>query len=185
MIRAIERKPIRFSKKAETATSLDALKVAGATPPAVNASRARRRQGNRSGSGGWKSSEKASVKFTVSSTPGARSGKSRACWMGKVIDGGLNWAYQGSFDSVQRYELGGWGRACTSVDPAKDCGLQVAGAGEAHTAVELDDGTLHLLVGASPAQFPARLLSGSAERDLADLDQLMGVEGEDSDDGDF
>ena len=57
-------------------------------------------------------------------------------------DGGLNWAYQGSFDSVQRYELGGWGRACTSVDPAKDCGLQVAGAGEAHTAVELDDGTL-------------------------------------------
>lgn len=40
--------------------------------------------------------------------------------------------------------------------------------------LELDDGTLHLLVGASPAQFPARLLPGSAERDLADLDQLMG-----------
>jgi hypothetical protein len=40
--------------------------------------------------------------------------------------------------------------------------------------LELDDGTRHLLVGASPAQFPARLLPGSAERDLADLDQLMG-----------
>ncbi len=40
--------------------------------------------------------------------------------------------------------------------------------------VELEDGTRLLLVGSSPAQFPARLLPGSSERDLADLDLIMG-----------
>lgn len=42
--------------------------------------------------------------------------------------------------------------------------------------LELDDGTLRTLVGASPMQFPARLLPGSAERDLTDLDLLLGEE---------
>lgn len=40
--------------------------------------------------------------------------------------------------------------------------------------VELLDGTRLLLVGSSPAQFPARLMPGSAEGDLADLDLIMG-----------
>ncbi len=40
--------------------------------------------------------------------------------------------------------------------------------------LELDDGTLRTLVGASPMQFPARLLPGSDERDLGDLDLLLG-----------
>lgn len=40
--------------------------------------------------------------------------------------------------------------------------------------LELDDGSLHALVGACPTQFPARLLPGSTERDLADLDLLLG-----------
>lgn len=40
--------------------------------------------------------------------------------------------------------------------------------------LELDDGTLRTLVGASPMQFPARLLPGSRERDLGDLDLLLG-----------
>jgi hypothetical protein len=40
--------------------------------------------------------------------------------------------------------------------------------------LELDDGTLRALVGASPMQFPARLFPGSQERDLTDLDLLLG-----------
>lgn len=40
--------------------------------------------------------------------------------------------------------------------------------------LELDDGTLRTLVGASPMQFPARLLPGSDDRDLTDLDLLLG-----------
>ncbi len=40
--------------------------------------------------------------------------------------------------------------------------------------LELDDGTLLVVAGASPAQFPARLMPGAAERDLADLDLLAG-----------
>lgn len=40
--------------------------------------------------------------------------------------------------------------------------------------LELDDGSLRTLVGASPMQFPARLLPGSVERDLGDLDLLLG-----------
>jgi hypothetical protein len=43
--------------------------------------------------------------------------------------------------------------------------------------LELDDGTLLVVAGSSPAQFPSRLLPGAAERDLADLDLLMGVPG--------
>jgi len=42
--------------------------------------------------------------------------------------------------------------------------------------LELDDGTLRTLVGASPMQFPARLFPGSDERDLTDLDLLLGGE---------
>ena len=42
--------------------------------------------------------------------------------------------------------------------------------------LELDDGTLVVLAGIAPAQFPARLLPGSRERDLADLDLLMGAD---------
>jgi hypothetical protein len=41
--------------------------------------------------------------------------------------------------------------------------------------LELDDGSLVVLAGISPAQFPARLMPGSRERDLADLDLLMGA----------
>lgn len=40
--------------------------------------------------------------------------------------------------------------------------------------LELDDGTHVVLLGASPTQFPARLLPESRERDLADIDVLMG-----------
>lgn len=40
--------------------------------------------------------------------------------------------------------------------------------------LELDDGTLLVVAGAAPAQFPARLMPGARERDLADLDLLMG-----------
>lgn len=40
--------------------------------------------------------------------------------------------------------------------------------------LELDDGTVLLLAGIGPAQFPTRLLPGSTERDLADLDLLLG-----------
>lgn len=40
--------------------------------------------------------------------------------------------------------------------------------------LELDDGSLVTLVGACPVQFPARLASGARERDLADLDLLLG-----------
>ena len=40
--------------------------------------------------------------------------------------------------------------------------------------VELDDGRLLTLLGASPLQWPTRLLPGALERDQADLDVLMG-----------
>lgn len=40
--------------------------------------------------------------------------------------------------------------------------------------LELDDGTLIKLVGASPQQFPAHLLPDAATLDLEDLDTLMG-----------
>ena len=42
--------------------------------------------------------------------------------------------------------------------------------------LELDDGTLVKLVGASPQQFPAHLLPDAATLDLEDLDVLMGPE---------
>lgn len=42
--------------------------------------------------------------------------------------------------------------------------------------LELDDGTRLVVAGAAPAQFPSRLLAGSREQDLADLDLLMGEE---------
>lgn len=40
--------------------------------------------------------------------------------------------------------------------------------------LELDDGSAVVLAGISPVQFPARLLPDARERDLADLDLLMG-----------
>lgn len=40
--------------------------------------------------------------------------------------------------------------------------------------LELDDGRRVPLLGASPQQWPARLLPGARERDLADLDTLLG-----------
>ncbi|CAN5608041.1 hypothetical protein BH10ACT3_BH10ACT3_06680 [soil metagenome] len=40
--------------------------------------------------------------------------------------------------------------------------------------LELDDDSHRTLLGASPAQFPARLLPGANDRDLADLDLLLG-----------
>ena len=40
--------------------------------------------------------------------------------------------------------------------------------------VDLDDGQRISLLGASPLQWPSRLLPGSMERDRADLDLLMG-----------
>ena len=40
--------------------------------------------------------------------------------------------------------------------------------------LELDDDTALVVAGASPAQFPSRLMPGYRERDLADLDLLMG-----------
>lgn len=40
--------------------------------------------------------------------------------------------------------------------------------------LELDDGTRLVVAGAAPAQFPSRLMPGSREQDLADLDLLMG-----------
>lgn len=42
--------------------------------------------------------------------------------------------------------------------------------------LDMDDGTTIVVAGASPAQFPARLLPGSTERDLADLDLILGVQ---------
>lgn len=41
--------------------------------------------------------------------------------------------------------------------------------------LELDDGTRLVVAGAAPAQFPSRLMPGYAERDLADLDLMMGA----------
>lgn len=38
----------------------------------------------------------------------------------------------------------------------------------------MDDGSTRTLLGASPAQFPARLFPGADDRDLADLDVLHG-----------
>lgn len=43
--------------------------------------------------------------------------------------------------------------------------------------LELDDGSAVVLAGISPVQFPARLLPGARDRDLADLDLLMGEQG--------
>ena len=40
--------------------------------------------------------------------------------------------------------------------------------------LELDDGDRLVIAGAAPAQFPSRLMPGARERDLADLDLLMG-----------
>lgn len=40
--------------------------------------------------------------------------------------------------------------------------------------LELDDGTLVKLVGASPQQFPAHLLPDAARQDMGDLEELMG-----------
>lgn len=40
--------------------------------------------------------------------------------------------------------------------------------------VEMADSSRHLLVGAAPTQFPARLFDGSRARDVADLDLLLG-----------
>src|SRR5207244_10015643 len=48
---AIRVKPMRRSRKASTAISLAALSTTGADPPRSRAARARRRHGNRSGSG--------------------------------------------------------------------------------------------------------------------------------------
>ncbi len=42
----------------------------------------------------------------------------------------------------------------------------------------LTDGTTVVVAGVSPSQFPTRLLPGAAERDLADLDLLMGPDPE-------
>jgi hypothetical protein len=42
--------------------------------------------------------------------------------------------------------------------------------------LELDDGTLVVMAGISPAQLPSRLMPGWAERDLGDLDLLAGEE---------
>jgi hypothetical protein len=39
--------------------------------------------------------------------------------------------------------------------------------------LELDDGRLVTLLGASPQQFPARLLPDARDRDLADLDAIL------------
>ena len=38
----------------------------------------------------------------------------------------------------------------------------------------MEDGSTRTLLGASPAQFPARLFPGADDRDLADLDLLLG-----------
>lgn len=40
--------------------------------------------------------------------------------------------------------------------------------------LEMDDGRRHTLVGASPLQWPARLLPSAVDRDLEDLDLLLG-----------
>lgn len=40
--------------------------------------------------------------------------------------------------------------------------------------VELEDGTVLSLLGACPEQFPSRLVAGSLDRDLADIDLLVG-----------
>ena len=42
--------------------------------------------------------------------------------------------------------------------------------------LDLDGGDSVVIAGMSPTQFPARLLPGAAERDLADLDTLMGAD---------
>ena len=39
---------------------------------------------------------------------------------------------------------------------------------------EMQDSSLHVLLGAGPAQFPARLLPSSRDEDLAALDMIMG-----------
>lgn len=49
--------------------------------------------------------------------------------------------------------------------------------------LELDDGGVVVVAGACPAQFPSRLMPGARERDLADLDLLMGQDGASADDG--
>ncbi len=44
--------------------------------------------------------------------------------------------------------------------------------------LETTDGRRPVLLGIAPAQFPARLFPGARERDLADLDLLMGPDGD-------
>jgi hypothetical protein len=38
----------------------------------------------------------------------------------------------------------------------------------------MQDGSVRTLLGASPTQFPSRLLSGAEEQDLANLDLILG-----------
>lgn len=38
----------------------------------------------------------------------------------------------------------------------------------------MDDGSMRVLLGATPAQFPARLLPDARERDMADIELLLG-----------
>ena len=40
--------------------------------------------------------------------------------------------------------------------------------------LEMQDGSVRTLLGASPTQFPSRLLSGAEEQDLANLDLILG-----------
>src|SRR3990167_6861362 len=78
MIRAISGKRMRRSRKAATATSLAALSMAGAVPPASAACRARRRQGKRCSSGAWKSRRATANRSSGATPESIRSGQARA-----------------------------------------------------------------------------------------------------------
>ncbi len=42
--------------------------------------------------------------------------------------------------------------------------------------LEMQDGSVRTLLGASPTQFPSRLLSGAEEQDIANLEMILGEE---------
>ena len=82
------------SRNRATATSSAAMSAAEARGPAMPASRAMRRAGNRSRSGARKSSRPAAMRSGGAAGDGRRSGWVRAYWMGSRISGVPSWAFR-------------------------------------------------------------------------------------------
>ena len=89
---AISRKPTRPPRKAATATSLAALRIAGRAPPASTAARARRSAGKRTGSGASKSSRPTLTRSSGSPASASGSGQASAQAIGVRMSGVPSWA---------------------------------------------------------------------------------------------